>query len=73
MLSVETVSPTRLLLQYMKALTKSEKLKPFMLPKMTDLITFIDTNGKYAEYNGGDIHSIYRYLDIIGAPTTLER
>ena len=67
MLSGEIFSPTRLLLQYMKALTKSEKLKAFMAPKMTDLITFIDTNKKYTEYNGGDIHGIYRYLEIIGA------
>ena len=71
MLSGEIVTPTRLLLQYMKVLTKSEKPKAFMAPKMTDLITFIDTKGKYAEYDGGDIHGIYRYLEIIGAPTTL--
>ena len=55
----------------MKALTKSEKLKSFMAPNMTDLITFIDTKGKYTVYDGGDIHGIYRYLEIIGAPTTL--
>ena len=71
MLSGEIVSPTIILLQYMKALTKSEKLKAFMAPNMTDLITFIDTKGKYAVYYGGDIHGIYRYLEIIGAPTTL--
>ena len=71
MLSGEIVSPTRLLLQYMKALTKSEKLKAFISPKMTDLITFIEKNGKYAAYEGGDIHGIYRYLEMIGAPTTL--
>ena len=53
MLSGETVSPTRLLLRYMKSLTKSEKLKAFMAPKMTDLITFIDTKVKYADYDGG--------------------
>ena len=71
MLSEEIVSPTRLLLQYMKALTKSEKLKAFIAPNMTDLITFIDNKGKYAAYDGGDIHGIYRYLDMIGASTTL--
>ena len=38
---------------------------------MTDLITFVDKNGKSAVYDGGDIHGIYRYLEIIGAPTTL--
>ena len=41
------------------------------MTKMTDLITFPDNNGKYAIYKGGKIHGIYRYLDIIGAPTTL--
>ena len=55
----------------MNSLTKSEKKKGFMAPKMTDLVTFIDTKGKYALYDGGDIHGIYRYLEIIGAPTTL--
>ena len=71
MLSVEIVSPTRLLFRYMKALTNSEKLKSFIAPKMTDLITFVDKNGKSAVYEGGDMHSIYRYLEMIGAPTTL--
>ena len=33
--------------------------------------TFIDKNGKSADYDGGDIHGIYRYLEMIGAPTTL--
>ena len=55
----------------MKALTKSEKLKAFIAPKMTDLITFPDKNGKSAVYEGGDIHGIYRYLEMIGDPTTL--
>ena len=71
MLSGEIFSPTRLLLQYMKALTKSEKIKAFIAPKMTDLITFIDNKVKSAVYDGGDIHGIYRYLEMIGAPTTL--
>ena len=65
MLSGENVSPTRHLFQYMKALTKSEKIKSFIAPKMTDLITFIDKNGKSAVYDGGDIHGIYRYLEMI--------
>ena len=55
----------------MKALTNSEKLNAFIAQKMTDLVTFIDKNGKYAAYEEGDIHGIYRYLDMIGAPTTL--
>ena len=71
MLSGEIFSPTRLLLQYMKALTKSEKVKAFIAPKMTDLVTFIDNKVKSAVYDGGDIHGIYRYLEIIGDPTTL--
>ena len=70
-LSGDIVSPTRLLIEYMKALTKSEKLKEIIAPKMTDLITFIEKNGISADYDGGDIHGIYRYLEIIGAPTTL--
>ena len=71
MLSGEIVSPTRLLFQYMKALSKSDKLRSFIAPKMTDLITLPDNNGKSAVYKGGDIHGIYRYLDMIGSPTTL--
>ena len=71
MLSGEIVSPTRLIFQYMKALTKSEKLRTIIAPKMTDLINFLDKNNKSAAYTGGDIHVIYRYLDMIGAPTTL--
>ena len=71
MLSEEIVSPIRLLLQYMKALTKSDKLKSFIVPKMTDLITFLDKNGKSDVCEKGDIHGIYRYLEMIGAPTTL--
>ena len=70
-LSGEIVSPTRLPLHYMKALTKSEKLGSFIAPKMTSLITFLDNNGKSAVYTGGDIHGIYRYLEIIVSPTTL--
>ena len=55
----------------MKALTKSEKLKAFIAPNMTDLMTLLDNNDKSAVYTVGDIHGIYRYLDMIGAPTTL--
>ena len=71
MLSGEIFSPTRLIFQYMKALKKIEKLGAFIAPKMTDLINFLDKNVKSAAYTGGDIHGIYRYLDMIGAPTTL--
>ena len=55
----------------MKALPKSEKLRAFIAPKMIGLIAFLDKNGKSAAYKGGDIHCIYRYLEMIGAPTTL--
>ena len=71
MLSVEIVSPTRLLFQYMKALSKSEKLRTFIAPKMTYLITFLENNRKSDFHTGGYIHGIYRYLVIIGSPTTL--
>ena len=71
MLSGEIVSPTRLLFQYTKSLLKSDKLRYFIAPKMTDLIKFLDNNEKYAVYTGWDIHGIYRYLDTIGAPTLL--
>ena len=71
MLYGEIVSPTRLLFRYMKAWTNIDKLKAFISPKITDLITFLDKNGKSTVYEGGDIHGIYRYLEIIGAPTTL--
>ena len=54
MLSGEIFSPTRLFFQYMKSFTNSEKLRSFIAPKMTYLITFLDKNGKYAVYTGGD-------------------
>ena len=45
MLYGEIVSPTRILFQYTKELSKSDKLRAFIAPKMTDLITFLDNNG----------------------------
>ena len=50
MLSGEIIFPTRLLFQYIKALKKSEKLRAFIFPKMTDLIPFLDNNEKSAVY-----------------------
>ena len=38
---------------------------------MTDLTTFLDKNGKSAVYTGVNIHGTYRYLQMIGSPTTL--
>ena len=70
-LSGETVSTTRLLLQYKKEFSKSEKIKAFIVPKMTYLIKFLDNNGKYDVYTGGNIDVIYCYLEMIGSPTTL--
>ena len=54
----------------MKELSKSDKLRYFIAPKMTDLITFPDNNGKSTVYTGGYINGIYCYLEMIGAPTT---
>ena len=71
MLSGEIVSPTRLLFQYMKELSKIDKLGTFIAPKMTDIINFLDNNVKSPVYKGEDIRGIYCYLYMIGAPTTL--
>ena len=38
---------------------------------MIDLITFLDNNVRLAIYTGGNIHELYRYLEIIGDPTNL--
>ena len=69
MLSGENLSPTRILFQYMKA--NSDKLRAFIAPKMIYIITFLDNNVKYFVYIRGDILGIYRYLEMIGAPTTV--
>ena len=52
-LSGETVLPTRLLFRYMKALTKSNKLKSLIAPKMTYCITFLDNNKNWLYTQGG--------------------
>ena len=67
-LSGETVSTTRLLFQYIKALSNIDEPKAFIAPKMTDIITLIDGNGKYAVNTQGNIHGIYRYLEMIEHP-----
>ena len=67
----EPASPTRLIIQYTKSLSKSDKLKVFIAPNMKYLIILIENNGKLAICTGGNIHVIYHYLDIIGAPTNL--
>ena len=55
----------------MKYLSKSNKLKGFIVTKITYFITFLDNNGKLAVYIGGDIPGLYCYLEIILSPTTL--
>ena len=70
-LSGETVSPTRPIFQYMKSLLKIDKLKEFIAPNMTYLITLLENNGNSVVYTGGNIHGIYRYIYMIGDPTTL--
>ena len=47
-LSGETISPTRLLFQYMNSLSKSDRIKVFIATKITDLIIFFDNHGKLA-------------------------
>ena len=42
-----------------------------MVPIITDLITFLDSNVKSAVYTGVDSHRIYSYLEMIGAPIIL--
>ena len=68
-ISGEIFSPTRLLFRYMKEFSNIDKLRAFIAPKMIDLITLPDNNGKYAVYIVGDIRCIYHYLEMIGAPT----
>ena len=70
-ISGETLSLTRLLFQYIKVLSKSDKIKSFIAHKMTDLITFLDNNGKSAVYAGVNIHRLYHYSEMIGYTTTL--
>ena len=50
MLSGETVSLIRLLFQYKKEISKIDKLKAFIAPKMTYLNIFLDNSGKSAVY-----------------------
>ena len=55
----------------MKALSKSDKIKTFIEPKMTDIVTFLDNNKKMDFYTGLNIHLLYCYLEMIGSPTAL--
>ena len=51
-LSEENLSPKRLLFQYMKMLSKSDKLKAFIAPLITYLITFPANNGNLLSTQG---------------------
>ena len=55
----------------MKYLSKSDKLKSFIAPNMTDLVKLLDNNKKSDVYTWGNINGMYCYLDTIGNPTTL--
>ena len=56
----------------MKALSKSDELKSFIVTKMIYLITFLYSNGKLSVYTGGDIHELYCYIYMIVSQTTLK-
>ena len=65
-LSGETLSTTRLLFWYTKALSNSDKIKAFIAPKMKYLIKFLDNNGKSAVFKGVYINGLYHYLESTG-------
>ena len=71
MLSGDIVSPKRLLFQYTKELSNSDKLRAFTAPNMTYIITFLDNDGKSYVYTRGGINGIYCYLKMILATATL--
>ena len=52
-LSGETVYPTRLIFHYMKEFSNSYKIKAFIAPKMTYLITLLYNKYKPDIYTGG--------------------
>ena len=54
----------------MKVLSNSENLNPFIAPKMTDIITFLDNNGKLAIFAEVNIHGFYCCLEVIVSPIT---
>ena len=54
----------------MRSFSKSDKVKAFIAPKMTYLITFLDKNVISDVYTGVNIHGLYRYLEMIGDTTT---
>ena len=55
----ETDSPTRLLLQHMKVLSKKNEFTAFLATKMTYLNIFLDRNGKPSIYAGKNLWTIW--------------
>ena len=70
-LSVGTAPPAKLHSQYTKLLTKCYGLKAFVVPNFANLIAYLEHKGKEAFCSGRYTNDIYRYIDIIGAPITL--
>ena len=52
-------------------MSKIDKIKAFIAPKMTDLITFLTNNRKSSIYTGENINGTYHYIEMIGYPATL--
>ena len=67
----ETVSPTRLIFQHKKALSKCDGIKAFIALNMICIYHIFDNYRKEELYSGSDIHDLYCYLYTIGAPYTL--
>ena len=64
-------SPTRLIFQYMTALTNCGGLKSLIVLKIIDIIIYLGRHGKEAPYGGSGIHYLYNHQDMIGDPTNL--
>ena len=58
----ENVSPTRLIFNYKKSFPNRDKLKVLIAPNMTDIIMFLDNNGKLYVHTGRVIHRLYCYI-----------
>ena len=53
----------------MNQFSNIDKIRAFVAPNMTYLVTFLDNDGKPAVCTGGYICGIYSYMEMIGAPT----
>ena len=49
----------------------TESLLLLLRNTMTDIIVFLNNNSRASLYTGGNIHELYRYLEMIGSPKTL--